>query len=1158
MFNIVDFLPKYPNIHNFDDSDLDFLNPYNDSLETSIFLKKEFNDNKLGKDETFPTQKGELLNAQKTIARYISYKTPYDKILLLWEMGVGKTCASVGAIEQIRKDNGTFTGAIILAKNDQVLENYKTQLVENCTSGEYIPPNFDSLNDNVKIRRINKLVKEYYEFFTYYDMAKMIQNTQDDYITNSFSNKIIVIDEVHNIRFKEEDKTSAKESVYVYNEIYRLLHNIKNCKVILLSGTPIKDKINELPAILNLILPKEDNLPIKKKFIDQYFDYNIEKDPLERIYKIKKSKKNELQKLLEGKISYVKAITTDVKKTFIGNEHIGELEYFTVYENFMDTFQSEIYFESFKKDMTELSKDPIKNLDKLYSQSKQSSLFVFPDGTYGNTGFTNEKWIKKNAHINFAGKKNKYGEFPKYYTYKFTNELKNLIKSDDDDEYYTKSLENLKKYSSKYASAIENILKAYKNKKSSFVYSNLVTGSGNILFSMILELFGFSKANGNELNKGLRYALLESSASSDIKKLKDRFNKPDNMYGEYINVLIGSKIVSEAYSFLNVQEEHILTPHWNYAETDQAIARGYRYRSHLDLINAEIIKLAENNNIHIDNFKDQNGKINFKLLENEINKVLLKPIGTPLDIKKPELYVYQYVSIPTKIKNDKIIKKYEDSVDLLMYKRSEIKDINIKHIERILKEVAFDCSLSYNRNLIKGYDYKRECDYMSCEYNCINIPSKYYKDDTDLDSETEIENNTESDGGNNYQLDYSTYQLYYNRDAINKIIENINMLFKDHFQISLNEFKTKYFKDYRLFEIITALRELINNNTIIHDKYNLPRYLREENNIYFLVDNIYVEGNFLAEYYTKNPILNSDYSFEKILNDEYNKHIPNVIKTLYDIKDKNEFKKYILKLPVNIIELIIQNSIIAKIKNVKKNITQRDFVLDIYKEYYKDFSIENVPLWILWFQYSINYNDSKYLKCLKNIDDGWKTCNEYDLATFNKYNEELKNIIINENPYGFYGKIGIELDKDNKQPFCISDVDINETGDARFAKTGIVCGTGKYQKPGLINLICFKLKIPIPEKGFNQTTINKINSKNQDVLLDEIKNNTQIKNLILNEDITIEDLNNLNKEKIDTIYYWIEQTVKNICSEIKIFFEKNDLLFTDSNCGTQKKKKSKK
>ena len=499
-----------------------------------------------------------------------------------------------------------------------------------------------------------------------------------------------------------------------------------------------------------------------------------------------------------------------------------------------------------------------------------------------------------------------------------------------------------------------------------------------------------------------------------------------------------------------------------------------------------------------------------------------------------------------------------------MYKRSEIKDINIKHIERMLKEIAFDCSLNYDRNLIEDYDYKRECDYMACNYNCFDIPPEYYKDSsgdyiTESESEDETEvKNIDSDGGDKYDLDYSTYQLYYNRDTIDKIIENINILFKYNFQISLNDFRTKYFKEYQLFEIVTALRELINNNTIIHDKYNLPRYLREENNIYFLVDNIYVEGNFLAEYYTKNPILNSDYSFKNILNDEYNKHIPNVIKKLYDIKDKNNFKKYILNLPVNIIELIIENSIIAKIKNVKKNIIQRDFVLDIYKEYYKNFSVENVQLWILWYQYSINYKDIKYLKCLKNIDDGWKTCDEYDLATFNKYNEEIKNIMIIENPYGFYGKIGTEVDKDNKQPFCISDVDINETGDARFAKTGIVCGTGKYQKPGLINLICFKLKIPIPDKDFNKTTINKINSKNRDIILDEIKNNTQIKNLLLNEDITEEDLNNLDKERINTVYYWIEQTVKTLCFELKMFFENNNLLFTDSNCGTQKKKKSKK
>ena len=40
-----------------------------------------------------------------------------------------------------------------------------------------------------------------------------------------------------------------------------------------------------------------------------------------------------------------------------------------------------------------------------------------------------------------------------------------------------------------------------------------------------------------------------------------------------------------------------------------------------------------------------------------------------------------------------------DSIDLRMYQGSEIKDLNIKGIERIIKEAAFDCALNYNRNI---------------------------------------------------------------------------------------------------------------------------------------------------------------------------------------------------------------------------------------------------------------------------------------------------------------------------------------------------------------------------------------------------------------------------------------------------------------------------
>ena len=75
--------------------------------------------------------------------------------------------------------------------------------------------------------------------------------------------------------------------------------------------------------------------------------------------------------------------------------------------------------------------------------------------------------------------------------------------------------------------------------KSCFVYCSFVKGSGTILFSLLLELCGFSKANGSETQKSLKYGLLSSSEGSKINKIIGRFNKPDNLYGEYVKVLIG-------------------------------------------------------------------------------------------------------------------------------------------------------------------------------------------------------------------------------------------------------------------------------------------------------------------------------------------------------------------------------------------------------------------------------------------------------------------------------------------------------------------------------------------------------------------------------------------------------------------------------------------
>ena len=59
-----------------------------------------------------------------------------------------------------------------------------------------------------------------------------------------------------------------------------------------------------------------------------------------------------------------------------------------------------------------------------------------------------------------------------------------------------------------------------------------------------------------------------------------------------------------------------------------------------------------------------------------------------------------------------------------MYKHSEDKDIDIKLMERLVKEVAFDCALNYDRNRSVGLvDNSRECEYSDCNYSCDGIES---------------------------------------------------------------------------------------------------------------------------------------------------------------------------------------------------------------------------------------------------------------------------------------------------------------------------------------------------------------------------------------------------------------------------------------------------
>lgn len=636
------FLPKYPNIHKLKGSA--FVNPYppDRPFNEVIVNKKEFKDLTLTADESLPSAPGGQLNHQKIITRFLASQTPYDELLLFHDMGTGKTCTAISVIENIRYTKKTpYRGAMIFTRSVPLGKNFINELLFKCTDGRYIPEHYERLTDVEKVRRVNKIVSDYYEFLTFEVFAKTLKSMTDEEIKAKYNNLIIVIDEVHNIRLKE----SEEEDLDIYNEFFRFLHLMSNRKVLLLSGTPMKDHPSEIASVMNLILPPEL----------QFAPHTFTKDYFNADSTIKPGMKADLEFKLTGRVSYLKAMSTSVQKVFMG-ETLGGLRFFKVTGLKMSEFQTKYYKKAYKKDKEEQG---------VFSYSRQASLFTYPDGTYGAEGFEQDRYIlKRKQRVMLKTKKESQKT-----SYFMGPELAAAIDHD---------VSNVYKYGCKYGFMLETIL-AHQGK--SFAYCEYVNGSGLILLGLLLDHFGYSKATGTETTRGKRYALLsyQTSTHNEILRLIARYNQRDNVDGEYIAVVIGSRVISEGITLRNVVHEFILTPHWNYSETAQVIARGWRVGAHSEM--------------------RERGDV-------------------------PKVFVYQEAALPNS--------KKVPSIDLDMYKISENKDVAIKQIEHVIKKIAFDCPLNQVRNTTEGMDGMRECEYTSCDYTC----SGTFKEDRPTDDIT--------------------------------------------------------------------------------------------------------------------------------------------------------------------------------------------------------------------------------------------------------------------------------------------------------------------------------------------------------------------------------------------------------------------------------------
>jgi hypothetical protein len=423
----------------------------------------------------------------------------------------------------------------------------------------------------------------------------------------------------------------------------------------------------------------------------------------------------------------------------------------------------------------------------------------------------------------------------------FLNEIRKIKNTED-------KLTELEKYSAKYANAIRIIVN---NKdQNCFVYTSSIQGSGAIIFGLCLELFGYAKGfKNNSSSPGLRYSILSDRVDQHTKEVIDIFNHRKNSTGGYIQVLIGGKKIQEGVTFYSIRQIHVLTPLWNFSGLDQVLARGIRMNAHR--------YIAQDN---------------------------------------PIVLIYLHIAMPqTNIM----------SVDLKLYKISQSKDIGIKSVEYIIKKSAFDCALTYNRNVdVSGTNKIRECEYKNCDYKCDGVTVPYILGERDLDK--------------------STYQLNFEYLYKNDIVRTLQKVFKLQFSITFRELINYYRDYYSEYQLYIILYSIVDSSFVFINKYGIPSYLHVEHDIFFLSDN-YSSKSLLSSYYNEYPVLSENVKFMDLLKDISSS--THVLDSLVDMS-ASDLQDRIPILPLHIQEQFIETALTAKNRTL-----MTDWVLGYYAEY---------------------------------------------------------------------------------------------------------------------------------------------------------------------------------------------------------------------------------
>jgi hypothetical protein len=309
------------------------------------------------------------------------------------------TCSAIGVAEEMRmymKQVGIVKKILIVA-SPNVQANFRLQLfdesrlhevgkqgsgvwnLDTCVGYDLLKEiQTTNMTREYVVRKINTIINEYYDFIGYESLANYIEemaglrrsssnnldeagDVDEKKVKRIFDDRLIIIDEVHNIIGKEDD-----DNKHTSNMILKLVKYCENLRLLFLSATPMYNSYKEIIWLINIMNLNDHRSTILVEQVFQPDGEFVEEVKDDTGIIVVEGGKELLKRKLIGYVSYVR----------------GENPY---------TFPYRIYPSIFAEDKNQIKKKTYPTLQmngtEIPKKLQHLELFITTMGEYQKNGY---------------------------------------------------------------------------------------------------------------------------------------------------------------------------------------------------------------------------------------------------------------------------------------------------------------------------------------------------------------------------------------------------------------------------------------------------------------------------------------------------------------------------------------------------------------------------------------------------------------------------------------------------------------------------------------------------------------------------------------------------------------------------------------------------